>query len=195
MANPEEKNIKIRYSCKNGVGKYVITYSSKNKKLGAHILKKILESSSAVINIDTSLSFMDKKQFKDYINTLKNSLESHKVNYYNRTITSSRSDMSALAQFLLYGKTKGDREIITFELNKDFNDDSLIELIVKPGCEVFVSESLSSEIIQDVFNSNYQDEERRFDVFKYVIYINDYVDQAALYTKTLGIEDVKKICI
>lgn len=195
MSKVDNNNIKIKYTNKNGAGKYIISYTSKGMKLGRNLLRNILKQSSAIVNLDTSLSFMDNKAISEFITKLKATLKSLDVNFYNRTITPAKFETNGLVHFLLYGKTAIlDREIITFELNKDFSNNELFALLSDHGCEIFVAESPSVEIIQDVFNCNYQDIGERLASFKYVIYVNDSIGQAALNTKTLNEKDVEALC-
>ena len=49
------------------------------------------------------------------------------------------------------------------------------------------------DIVDDVFNFNFQDTQKKYDTFEYVLFISDLIGQAALRTKKLDLKHVEDI--
>lgn len=177
---------------------FIITYSYKGNKsaqIGMHMLKNILENDDIIVNIDTSLCFLDKLQSTKAVESLKAMLEEIGIKYDYRVIQGQgqSSALGALGKILGFGRRMEDREIVTFELPKAFPDANVLSSILELGGEIFVPIEYNSDIAQQVFNCHFNDMDKRFATFKLVAYINDYLGQAAIRTRTLNLEDIKRI--
>jgi hypothetical protein len=177
---------------------FVIAYPRKSGKpvsIGMDILANILKESNAIISMDSSLSFLGKVDVGQATRHLKSVLQGLDIPFSYRVLQGSSSGASGiLGQLLGFGKKQADRDIITFELPKDYFDYDLFDAILKLGCEVYVPFEPKTELVERVFNCQFKEDDEKYSTFKYVIYINDFLGQAALRTKALTTDDVKKLC-
>lgn len=191
-----DKPARIKTSCSDSIKKYIIVYPEKKGitvKIGADMLRNITKNSAPIVLLDTSISLMDERSRENNANKLMDLLNTLGIKFFHRVIPSEESTDGKIVDMLLFGRKDSDREIITFQLNIGFDNDELLSLIALLGCEIYIPNSFYDDIIQDVFNFNFQDKKKRLDVFKYVIYINDLIGQAALTTKSLEAKDVDYI--
>ena len=175
---------------------FIIRYPKKNGKvilLGKDILRNILRNSIITVNVDTSLSFLNTKKISKFTHELKNLLQKNDMRFDYRVLESNSSG-GGISQLFKFNKKQSDREIITFNLPPHFNNSDLFDIMLGIGCEIFVPIEYRDDIVQEIFNCHFQDQEVRYSTFKYVLFLNNYLDQAALRTKLLNLEDVQKIC-
>lgn len=188
--------IKIRSAKSDGYTKYIIEYPRKkgvpvNISLG--ILKNIIRESNVIIHIDSVLSFLGTNTSKTQIKQLRNLLRDEGIYFDFRA--AKLGGRGGLAGFLL-GRKPESQEIVTFALKKGFDDERILKLILDIGCKVYIpiTDNPNDELVSKVFNGHFEDDDERFDVFKYLIYINNVIDQAAVDTRELTLSDVENIC-
>jgi hypothetical protein len=190
-------SVKIHESVDNSVNLFVIGYPrNKNKStpLGVEIIKNILEDSSVIVNIDNTLSLMDKASTNQMLNKLKDHLNEANIPFEYRVTEYEAPNSGILGKLFSISKKTGNRELFTFKLESNFADENLFSIMVTIGCEIYVPLESGDELVQEVFNGYFKDQNMRFSTFKYVIFISDFLGQAALRTKTLKLEDVQKLC-
>lgn len=175
---------------------FIIRYPRKNGKvvlLGKDILCNILKSNIVTVDVDTSLSFLNTKKVSKFTRELKNLLQKNDIRFDYRVLESNSSG-GGISQLFKFNKKQKDREIITFKLPQHFNNSDLFDIMLGIGCEIFVAIEFNDDIVQEIFNCHFQDQEVRYSTFKYVLFLNNYLDQAALRTKLLNLRDVQKLC-
>jgi hypothetical protein len=187
---------RVNESVENSVSLFVIGYPRKKGKpapLGPDIIKNILKSGNVIVDVDNTLSLMDKAATVKILNKLKDALNTANIQFEHRVTEAEVSNPGLLTKLFSMPKKTGNREFFTFELDSRFNDENLLNIMVNIGCEIFVPFEFSEGLVQEVFNGNFQDRGKRFSAFKYVIFISDYLGQAALRTKTIKMEDVQNL--
>lgn len=190
-------DLKISSYIDNSIKVFIITYPKKNGSimmLGKDILHNILTEESIIINVDTSLSFQDTPQVSKSSIDLKSLLQDNDVSFDYRVTEPNPVEGGFLSKFLDINKKPRKREILTFELQQHFDNADIFDALLNMGCQVFAPVNHKDDIARDIFYCNFEDERERYSAFKFVLYINNFLGQAALRTKLLDMEDVQKIC-
>lgn len=191
-------DVRIHESVENSVNLFVIGYPRKKGKpipLGPNIIKNILESSDIIVNMDNTLSLVNKTSTDQMLNKLKDSLKAADIPFEYRVTEYEAPNQNVLAKLFSMPKKAGNREFFTFKLNNRFTDENVFNIMVSLGCEIFVPFEFRDELVQEIFNGIFKDLNKRYSSFKYTIFISDFLGQAALRTKTLKLEDVQKLCV
>lgn len=192
-------DLKISSSDSGCCKEFIIRYPRENGKctnLGAYIVNSILCSSSVIVKIDTSLCFAAKADIKILSERLRSLLKSIPIDFQYRIVKSAVSGQNPLGKLFQFSNKNGSSELIVFELPIKFVHKDLLDIILNLGCEIFVpfENSSNTSVIQEIFNGHYDDNEDRFDRFKFVMFLSNYLEQAALRTKHLSLKDVESIC-
>lgn len=189
--------IKIRSIKNEPCIKYIIEYPKKKGApvdISMDIFKNVLKDSGPVILVDSALSFLSANAARESIKSLRNILRNKDIYFDFRAAKSE--EKSGLAG-LLFGKKSGSKEMLAFKLAKGFDDDEIVKSILNIGCMVYVPivESEGYELVDQVFNGYFEDDEDRFSTFKFIMYINSSIDRASIDTRNLDVEDIKKLYV
>lgn len=192
------KSAVIRESVENTTKLFVISFPRKSRKpvlLGIDILNNILKDNDVIIYIDTFLSFMDKTKAAETISKLKDELSNEGIKFEYKTVQTPSKTLGTLGKLFGFSKRIDNRETIVFAIKRHSYNENLFSKILDLGCEMYIPESLSDNIVQEISEGVYQNDEKKYSSFKYVIFISDYLGQAALRSKNLNLEDVQNLCI
>jgi hypothetical protein len=191
-------DVKIHETLENSVKVFIISYPRKNSKqvlIGMDIVRNILKDNNIIVNVDNSLSFLKKDETAETVDKLREALKQAGIPFEYRVSESQASNTGVLGRLFSLPKKNNERELFTFKLDSRFFDENLFDILLQLGCEIYVPFEFKEEIVQEVFNRYFHEQSKRFSTFKYVIFVSDYLSQAALRTKALNIEDVQKLCI
>ncbi|QCX34390.1 hypothetical protein FDN13_12150 [Caloramator sp. E03] len=183
------------YKDKSKEYKYIIEYP-KNKgnitDISMELFKNILEEDDVVIQVDSVLTFLSINDLKEPIKSLKDVLNEKNI-YLNYRAYKYEEKKSFLG--LMIGNKLAIREVLTFKFSKSFYDDEILKLLLKIGCMIYVPKDKSSDFVDSISNGYYEDENERLNHFKFIMYINSYVDRASVETKISDLEEIKKMFI
>lgn len=191
-----DKPVRIKQSSKNSIKEYVIVYPVKKGatvKIGKSMLCNITKISTVIVHMDTNMTLMGKQQKMDFMSCLKNLLKALNINFSQRIIPGGSSNGESVLRMIFSGKKDSEREIVTFQLEKGFFNEELFSMISLQGCEIYIPNNYYDGIVDDVFNFNFEDAQKRYDTFEYVLFISDLIGQAALRTKKLDLKHVEDI--
>lgn len=183
------------YKEKSKEYKYIIEYP-KNKgnfiDISIEIFKSILDKNDVVIQVDSVLTFLNMNEIKESMKSLRDVLNEKNI-YLNYRAYKYEEKKSFLG--FLIGNKLAIREVITFKLSKSFYDEELLKLILKIGCMIYVpkDKDKSSDFVDSISNGYYEDDNERLNNFKFIMYINSYVDRASIETKISDIEEIKNM--
>lgn len=193
--------VSIHSSCKGLVKEFVIAYpqnKGKGMDIGPSIIKNLLKEGSAIIEIDSSLCFSGKVDIKASIVYLKDRLNYLPIPFEYRIYKKDPPSGNPLSKMFSMNVKQNSQENIVFELPKDFEDDKLLEPILNLGCFIYfpAENEAHPSLVQRILNGHFRDDESegRYDIFKFIMYINNVIKQASLKTTCLDLKDVERIC-
>lgn len=189
------RDVKISAEDTGNVTKFIIEYPKKNwdyVDIGQAIIRNILKENSVIIHIDTSLCFEQNSKAKCLLKQIMVELRDFSIEYEHRTYKGTHVQ-SGLGGLLQIGSKPVNYEILTFELSDDNMNSELLDKLICLGCQVFVPREgrTASSLVHDLFEGYFEDNEIRYEVFSFVLYLSSTVKHAALYTTTMSMDDVK----
>jgi hypothetical protein len=163
--------------------------------MGSTILQNILDKRDAIIHIDTSMSFLSIKEVGKAFEQLKQLLQAKEVPFQHKVAKSVKPRQGILGFLINRGGGEELDDILTFKVPAGYKCHELADALLPLGCEVFVPSSgnCSDDIAEGVFDLQYQDADKRYSTFEFVLFISNVLEQAVLRTRTLEITDVQKI--
>lgn len=183
------------YKDKSKEYKYIIEYP-KNKgnsiDISMELFKSILDKNDVVIQVDSVLTFLDMNNIKESIKSLRDILNEKNI-YLNYRAYKYEEKKSFLG--FLIGNKLAIKEVLSFKLSKSFCDEEILKLLLKIGCMVYVpkDKDKANDFVDSISNGYYEDDNERLNDFKFIMYINSYVDRASIETKISDIEEIKNI--
>ena len=191
--------LRIRTAADGSIKKYTIFYPQKKGgtiAIGMDILRNILQDHAIIVHIDTSLFFLKPSETDHYTYKIKNMLSALGINFEYRIFKADHAHKGVLGSLNLFDKKQIDHQIITFALQQQCRHQDLLESLLEVGCQIYVpyENQYNTELVYRVFNAHFHEEHDRFSIFKCVLFINDWIGQTVLQTKSLTLNDVEKIC-
>ena len=193
--------LKIKKQYNDSISEFIISYPRKNGNyisLGKDIITNVLKDNDIIVHINTSLCFSTMINITEVVKELKSALRYEDIIFHSRVIKGS-GNSNSLGSLFQMSKKKSTYELVTFKLPRYFNNEKLLDTILKVGCEIYVPtiEQFDEGIILQVFNHNFDEDEveDKFLLFKYILYINNFVEQAVIRTKVIDLSDVEKLTL
>ncbi|WP_094546199.1 hypothetical protein [Petroclostridium xylanilyticum] len=191
--------LKINTSINDSIKNFTIIYPKKKGSIvpiGVNILQNILKYDSIIVHIDTSLCFNTQLEVKNSIDQFRNTLSALAIDFEYRTFKASNAGPNILGIPLQSEKRQEVHQIITFGLKQHFDDKDFLTPLLQIGCQIYVpyEQQFDPKLIQRVFNGHFQEEHDKVSTFKYVLFINDFIGQTVIKTKSLELKDIEEIC-
>lgn len=199
LLNFLNKDLKIHVQNKGPVKEFIINYPVKNGKfieIGPSILWNVLKEGSIIIQIDTSLCFTDKVDSKTLIKKIKSRLNDLSLNFEYRIYKKDDTSRNPLSKLFEMSRKKSSQETLVFQLPQGFDDTMLLDDMLKLECHVFftVENDDNPMLVQRVLNGHFDDDEERYENFRFVLFINSVISQAVIRTTHLDSKDIEKLC-
>lgn len=158
------------------------------------LFKNVVNESDVIIHIDSNLTFLNENDTKERIKKLRNILTNKDINVKYRA---SKCEEKNTFVGIVVGKKYILREELIFRLCKGIYNEELLKMILDIGCFVYVPmiEFEYNEILDKILNGYFEENDEKFQFFKFVMYINSYVDRASIESKIFDKDDIKKMFI